>query len=189
MIRLIFSLYVLIFIGACGDSSNSSSAAESENEASPTEQTNTRAYQAPCESVSNEKVGAVFGWAEVQSTADELMDGRVQACTYYYPAGDDGLVLRLDYANEYARTNQFYENTYQKYLAEGQDDFSYQTLSGGPGDETLIGYAFKYRKHNYLLRSRMGNELELIVDASFMEAQDEEQLQAQLLELANGLTK
>ncbi|MEM7571674.1 MAG: hypothetical protein AAF433_02185 [Bacteroidota bacterium] len=186
MIRTSFALLSFLLLLACGETTPSSSTTDN---SSPTEQTNTSTYKAPCESVSNEKVGAVFGWADVQSTADELMDGRVQACTYYYPAGNDGLVLRLDYANEYARTNQFYENTYQKYLAEGQDDFSYQTLSGGPGDETLIGYAFKYRKHNYLLRSRKGNELELIVDASFMEVQDEEQLQAQLLELANEMTK
>ena len=191
MIRPTFSLCLLLFICACGDSTSDTAAAtDTENETTPTTETSSpvRTYSIPCESVSNDRIAEVFNWTGVSSSADELQDGRIQACTYHAD-GDDGAVLRLDYSNDYAINNQYLENSYQKYLSEGMAGYAYQTVNEGPGDETLMGYAYQYRKHNYLLRSRIANDLELILDASFLEEQDAAAVQEKLLALAADMLK
>ena len=163
-----FPFLVLIACGQTSQAPSTSSSPEATTITKPV--TSNFNKKEACEYVSPEELAQIMGWEAsniISKLSMSIKDRDVTVCNIIY--GDESMLFRLAWKSERSQENKVLERNFNKQLTTGEGDLKYRELSNTTEGQVIWGVGpGRVGQHVYILRKRIGNEIEIQLEALSM---------------------
>lgn len=144
-----------------------------------------------CELITSKEVATVYGWNEQDIYTRPQMNLRksgITSCFYKNTVTQDALLARFSWSSDAAIKNNTLVNHYKNALENGINNFTYKQVQTDATQSLFGAVTLKNGSKNFHLKKRYENYLEIGVDITTTDSDDQKQQQL-LEELLNTAKK